>query len=139
MVPSFFILRNSVHNPCHSLVKSDSCLEVGTDRRYGCESDRKERKGVLRKETYCCLWGQLFIKTIELSDGLGQHCFFDRRGLFTDPDGIMLEFAGWTRALGEGEVRYKPATAADKGHTWQSSGRRNSKVSSVRRREDAFK
>ena len=33
---------------------------------------------------------------------------------FFDPDGILLEFAGWTRALGEGDVRHKPATAADK-------------------------
>ena len=34
---------------------------------------------------------------------------------FFDPDGILLEFAGWTRELGtEGDLRYKPATAADK-------------------------
>jgi hypothetical protein len=34
---------------------------------------------------------------------------------FFDPDGIMLEFAGWTRELGtEGDLRHKPATAADK-------------------------
>lgn len=33
---------------------------------------------------------------------------------FFDPDGILLEFAGWTRELGEGDVRHAPATAADK-------------------------
>lgn len=34
---------------------------------------------------------------------------------FFDPDGILLEFAGWTRELGtEGDLRYKPAIAADK-------------------------
>jgi catechol 2,3-dioxygenase-like lactoylglutathione lyase family enzyme len=33
---------------------------------------------------------------------------------FFDPDGILLEFAGWTRELGEGDVRHTPATEADK-------------------------
>lgn len=34
---------------------------------------------------------------------------------FFDPDGIMLEFASWTRELGtEGDLRHKPASAADK-------------------------
>src|SRR5262245_2132003 len=33
---------------------------------------------------------------------------------FLDPDGILLEFAGWTREFGEGDVRHKPVTAADK-------------------------
>jgi catechol 2,3-dioxygenase-like lactoylglutathione lyase family enzyme len=33
---------------------------------------------------------------------------------FFDPDGILLEFAGWTRELGEGDVRHKPATAEEK-------------------------
>jgi catechol 2,3-dioxygenase-like lactoylglutathione lyase family enzyme len=33
---------------------------------------------------------------------------------FFDPDGILLEFAGWTRELGEGDVRHTPATAADR-------------------------
>jgi catechol 2,3-dioxygenase-like lactoylglutathione lyase family enzyme len=33
---------------------------------------------------------------------------------FMDPDGIMLEFASWTRAIGqEGDVRHEPKTAAD--------------------------
>ena len=40
---------------------------------------------------------------------------FVRSIYFFDPDGILLEFAGWTRELGtEGDLRYKPATAADK-------------------------
>ena len=33
---------------------------------------------------------------------------------FFDPDGILLEFAGWTREFGEGDVRHLPATEADK-------------------------
>lgn len=32
---------------------------------------------------------------------------------FRDPDGIMLEFAAWTREFGEGDVRHEPRTAAD--------------------------
>jgi len=41
---------------------------------------------------------------------------FVRSIYFFDPDGILLEFAGWTRELGtEGDLRYKPVTAADKG------------------------
>ncbi len=40
---------------------------------------------------------------------------FVRSIYFFDPDGILLEFASWTRELGnEGDVRHKPATAADK-------------------------
>ena len=39
---------------------------------------------------------------------------FVRSIYFFDPDGILLEFAGWTREFGEGDVRHKPVTAADK-------------------------
>jgi len=39
---------------------------------------------------------------------------FVRSIYFLDPDGILLEFAGWTREFGEGDVRHKPVTAADK-------------------------
>ncbi|MEW6297245.1 MAG: VOC family protein [Thermodesulfobacteriota bacterium] len=39
---------------------------------------------------------------------------FVRSIYFFDPDGILLEFAGWTREFGEGDVRHTPATAADK-------------------------
>ena len=40
---------------------------------------------------------------------------FVRSIYFFDPDGILLEFAGWTRELGnEGDIRHKPVTAADK-------------------------
>ena len=39
---------------------------------------------------------------------------FVRSIYFFDPDGILLEFAGWTRELGqEGDVQHQPATAAD--------------------------
>ena len=30
---------------------------------------------------------------------------------FQDPDGILLEFAAWTRALDAGDVRHEPATS----------------------------
>jgi catechol 2,3-dioxygenase-like lactoylglutathione lyase family enzyme len=37
---------------------------------------------------------------------------FVRSIYFMDPDGILLEFAAWTRQLTEGDVRHRPATAA---------------------------
>lgn len=40
---------------------------------------------------------------------------FVRSIYFLDPDGMMLEFASWTRALGApGDVRHEPATHADR-------------------------
>jgi catechol 2,3-dioxygenase-like lactoylglutathione lyase family enzyme len=39
---------------------------------------------------------------------------FVRSIYFFDPDGILLEFAGWTREFGEGDVRHQPAAEADK-------------------------
>jgi catechol 2,3-dioxygenase-like lactoylglutathione lyase family enzyme len=39
---------------------------------------------------------------------------FVRSIYFFDPDGILLEFAGWLREFGEGDVRHKPTTTADK-------------------------
>ncbi|MBI3758105.1 MAG: VOC family protein [Deltaproteobacteria bacterium] len=38
---------------------------------------------------------------------------FVRSIYFFDPDGILLEFASWTREFGEGDIRHQPATAAD--------------------------
>ncbi|HVX17154.1 MAG TPA: VOC family protein [Acidimicrobiales bacterium] len=38
---------------------------------------------------------------------------FVRSMYFFDPDGILLEFASWTRRLGEGDVSHEPRTAAD--------------------------
>jgi catechol 2,3-dioxygenase-like lactoylglutathione lyase family enzyme len=38
---------------------------------------------------------------------------FVRSIYFMDPDGILLEFASWTRVFGESDVRHRPATAAD--------------------------
>ena len=32
---------------------------------------------------------------------------------FMDPDGVLLEFASWTRVFDESDVRHQPATAAD--------------------------
>ena len=40
---------------------------------------------------------------------------FVRSIYFLDPDGMMLEFASWTRAMGApGDVRHEPATDADR-------------------------
>ena len=36
---------------------------------------------------------------------------FVRSIYFFDPDGILLEFAAWTRALNEDDVRHAPATS----------------------------
>ena len=38
---------------------------------------------------------------------------FVRSIYFMDPDGILLEFAAWTRVFTDADVRHKPATAAD--------------------------
>ncbi|MGI8925776.1 MAG: VOC family protein [Tepidiformaceae bacterium] len=38
---------------------------------------------------------------------------FVRSVYFMDPDGILLEFACWTRVLNEADVSHTPATAAD--------------------------
>ena len=42
---------------------------------------------------------------------------FVRSMYFMDPDGILLEFAAWTRVFDESDVRHKPATAADAAKT----------------------
>jgi catechol 2,3-dioxygenase-like lactoylglutathione lyase family enzyme len=42
----------------------------------------------------------------EVHDGV-----FVRSVYFQDPDGILLEFACWTRPLGPGDIHHKPATA----------------------------
>jgi catechol 2,3-dioxygenase-like lactoylglutathione lyase family enzyme len=39
---------------------------------------------------------------------------FVRSIYFFDPDGILLEFAAWTRELGDGDVRHRPAIAAQR-------------------------
>jgi hypothetical protein len=36
---------------------------------------------------------------------------FVRSIYFMDPDGILLEFAAWTRELGPGDVSHTPARA----------------------------
>ncbi|HLI54179.1 MAG TPA: VOC family protein [Acidimicrobiales bacterium] len=40
---------------------------------------------------------------------------FVRSIYFFDPDGILLEFAAWTRPLGDGDVRHAPARATGAG------------------------
>jgi catechol 2,3-dioxygenase-like lactoylglutathione lyase family enzyme len=40
---------------------------------------------------------------------------FVRSIYFFDPDGILLEFAAWTRALGPEDVRHAPARAVAAG------------------------
>ena len=42
----------------------------------------------------------------DLHDGV-----FVRSVYFQDPDGILLEFACWTRPLGPGDINHEPATA----------------------------
>jgi catechol 2,3-dioxygenase-like lactoylglutathione lyase family enzyme len=39
---------------------------------------------------------------------------FVRSFYFQDPDGILLEFACWTRAFNDTDVRHEPKTAADR-------------------------
>jgi catechol 2,3-dioxygenase-like lactoylglutathione lyase family enzyme len=39
---------------------------------------------------------------------------FVRSLYFMDPDGILLEFAAWTRVFTEDDVRHTPVTAADR-------------------------
>jgi len=39
---------------------------------------------------------------------------FVRSVYFRDPDGILLEFAAWTRELGPDDVSHKPAGAPDR-------------------------
>ena len=38
---------------------------------------------------------------------------FVRSLYFTDPDGIMLEFAAWTREFDASDVRHEPAKAVE--------------------------
>jgi len=45
----------------------------------------------------------------EWNDGV-----FVRSLYFQDPDGILLEFAAWTKAFTEADVAHKPVTAADR-------------------------
>ncbi|MGH9059961.1 MAG: VOC family protein, partial [Acidimicrobiales bacterium] len=47
--------------------------------------------------------------TRELHDGV-----FVRSIYFMDPDGILLEFAAWTRALNDNDVSHAPARAVDR-------------------------
>ena len=39
---------------------------------------------------------------------------FVRSIYFFDPDGILLEFAAWTRELGPQDIRHEGATEADR-------------------------
>ena len=42
---------------------------------------------------------------------------FVRSVYFFDPDGILLEFASWTRPLNESDVRHEPARALSRSAT----------------------
>jgi catechol 2,3-dioxygenase-like lactoylglutathione lyase family enzyme len=42
---------------------------------------------------------------------------FVRSIYFQDPDGILLEFAAWTRELGPDDVRHEPATTGERATT----------------------
>jgi catechol 2,3-dioxygenase-like lactoylglutathione lyase family enzyme len=45
---------------------------------------------------------------------------FVRSVYFMDPDGILLEFACWTKVFDESDIQHKPATAADAA-TWEAN------------------
>lgn len=53
-----------------------------------------------------------FIKHADDSQGGGKEEFI-RSLYFSDPDGIVLEFASWTRPLNERDIKHQPARAAD--------------------------
>ncbi len=50
-------------------------------------------------------------RTVDFSNEVHEGTFI-RSIYFKDPDGILLEFAAWTRQLNEDDVRHRPATAA---------------------------
>jgi hypothetical protein len=47
---------------------------------------------------------------------------FVRSFYFQDPDGILLEFACWTRAFTDADVAHAPRTAADRVATAGAAG-----------------
>ena len=50
---------------------------------------------------------------------------FVRSIYFFDPDGILLEFAGWTKEFGPEDALHQPATAADRKHYLSGGGARS--------------
>ncbi|KAF0958794.1 hypothetical protein MLGJGCBP_08070 [Rhodococcus sp. T7] len=51
------------------------------------------------------------------SAGVSRHVHpgtFVRSFYFQDPDGVLLEFACWTRTFTEADVSHEPKTAADR-------------------------
>lgn len=72
-------------------------------------------------DSYSGVLGMPLIKSLDLPDGMGQHFFFDAGNgdcaasfHFTDPDGIVLEFACWTKQFGATDTPATPKTAADR-------------------------
>jgi catechol 2,3-dioxygenase-like lactoylglutathione lyase family enzyme len=53
--------------------------------------------------------------TSQVSDEMNDDVFV-RSIYFSDPDGILLEFASWTKQLGPDEAHHTPATPADREH-----------------------
>jgi catechol 2,3-dioxygenase-like lactoylglutathione lyase family enzyme len=49
----------------------------------------------------------------QVSDEVNETTFV-RSIYFFDPDGVLLEFAGWTRELTEADVSHRPARASDR-------------------------
>ena len=50
---------------------------------------------------------------------------FVRSIYFADPDGILLEFAAWTRDLAPADIRHEPATEADAERYREKAARQN--------------
>jgi catechol 2,3-dioxygenase-like lactoylglutathione lyase family enzyme len=70
---------------------------------------------------YSGVLGMPLIKSLDLPDGMGQHFVFDAGNgdcaasfYFTDPDGIVLEFACWTKQFGAADTTATPKTSADR-------------------------
>ncbi len=59
---------------------------------------------------------------------------FVRSMYFFDPDGVLLEFAGWTRDLRPDEARQPPATAEDRDRYLEMQREFEAKLAAARRR-----
>ena len=57
---------------------------------------------------------------------------FVRSMYFMDPDGILLEFAAWTKNFDASDVKHKPATAADVAQYNEISGKPARELQGVR-------
>jgi hypothetical protein len=61
---------------------------------------------------------------------------FVRSMYFFDPDGILLEFAGWTTVFDESDIAHKPATEADTGRYLDEQRRLRAAIKARRRERE---